>query len=96
MDNPSTVPWQAPKGGGGGGQQEEERGRKGEVSSVWAMHPLGQYGDQGSTMQYTSAVSQLQPSRKPQPTALSTKPAVSAKWHRLLSTVTRTPNSGKR
>lgn len=45
--------------------KERKRGSRrksrieGEVSSVWAMHSLGQYSDQGSTMQYTLALSQL-------------------------------------
>lgn len=36
-------------------EEEEERDKDGEVSSDWAMHSLGQYSDQDSTMQYTLA-----------------------------------------
>lgn len=40
-------------------EEEEEQDRNREVSSGWAMHSSGQHSDQGSTMQYTSALSQL-------------------------------------
>lgn len=40
-------------------EKEKEQDRNGEVSLGWAMHSLGQHSDQGSTMQYTSALSQL-------------------------------------
>lgn len=42
-----------------GEEEEEEQDKEQEVSSIWAMHSFGQHSDQGSTMQYISALSQL-------------------------------------
>lgn len=46
-------------------EEEEEQDKEEEVSSVWAMHSLGQNSDQGSTLHYTSAFSQLKQTFSP-------------------------------